>query len=189
MPRKTTYTATRKNIQEIRIYIDDSNLWIQGQKASAEKHRYRVQSDPTWRFDAGKLKDVLTQNCGLPADENVKTIVDLYGSTPPMVGSIWKAIESCEVEVHTFERSPWNSREKEVDAEIIAASVDDAADLYYNGKSAIFIIVSGDKDLLRAVLRIAKRKFEVHVWSWANGMSGAYKQPKGECLLQKDDGV
>ncbi|KAJ4316689.1 hypothetical protein N0V84_007737 [Fusarium piperis] len=182
MPRKTTRTATRKSAQQIRIYIDDSNLWIQGQKASAQKHRYRVESDPTWRFDAGKLKNVLTQNCGLPADEDIKAIVDLYGSTPPNVESIWTAIESCDVRVHTFERSPCTSREKEVDAEIIAASVSDAADLHYGGVSAIFIIVSGDKDLIRAVLRIAKRGFETHVWSWANGMSGAYTQPKEDCL-------
>lgn len=188
-PRKTTRTAMRRSTQEIRIYIDDSNLWIQGQKASAQKHRYRVESDPTWRFDAGKLKNVLTQNCGLPADEDVKAIVDLYGSTPPNVESIWKAIKSCKVEVHTFERSSWTSREKEVDAEIIAASVSDAADLYYEGKCGIFIIVSGDKDLLRAVLRIAKRGFEVHVWSWINGMSGAYTQPKEECRLLMDQGL
>lgn len=187
-PRKTTRTAMRKSTHEVRIYIDDSNLWIQGQKASAQKHRYRVESDPTWRFDAGKLKSVLTQNCGLPADEEINAIVNLYGSTPPNVGSIWKAIKSCKVEVYTFERSSCTSREKEVDAEIIAASVSDAADLFYEAKSAIFIIVSGDKDLIRAVLRIANRGFQVHVWSWTNGMSGAYTQPKGECRDLMDKG-
>lgn len=188
-PRKSTRTPTRKSTKQIRIYIDDSNLWIQGQKASAQKHRYLVESDPTWRFDASKLKDVLTQNCGLAADEDIKVKVDLYGSTPPNVESIWTAIESCNVQVHTFERSSWTSREKEVDAEIIAASVSDAADMFYGGDSGIFIIVSGDKDLLRAVLRITDRGFETHVWSWTNGMSWAYTQPKEDCRRRMDEGL
>ncbi|KAM0431502.1 hypothetical protein ACHAPT_005480 [Fusarium lateritium] len=188
-PPNSTRTAAGKSIQQIRIYIDNSNVWIQGQRASAEKHRLQVKLDPTWRFDAGRLQNVLTQNCGLPPDEETTVIVDLYGSTPPPVDTIWKAIESHNVTVHTFERSSWTGREKEVDAEIIAASVSDAADLFHAGVSSTFIIVSGDKDLLRAVLRIAARGFEVHVWSWRNALSGVYKEPKRQdCCELMDKG-
>ncbi|KAI8712930.1 hypothetical protein NCS52_01392700 [Fusarium sp. LHS14.1] len=187
--RISTRAATPRRAEQVRIYIDNSNVWIQGQRTSAEKKRLQEKLDPTWRFDAWELKNVLTQNCGLPADEDVHAIVDLYGSTPPEVDATWKAIKSCDVRVHTFRRSSWTKHEKEVDAEIIAASVSDAADLEHGGVSSTFIIVSGDKDLIRAVLRIAGREFQVHVWSWRNGISAAYTHPKDECRRLMDRGL
>ncbi|EEU34708.1 uncharacterized protein NECHADRAFT_87019 [Fusarium vanettenii 77-13-4] len=165
--RISTRAATPRRVEQIRIYIDNSNVWIQGQRTSAEKRGLPEKLDPTWRFDAGKLKNVLTQNCGLPADEDVQAIVDLYGSTPHEIDATWRAIESCDVRVHTFERSSWTKREKKSTLK--------------SSRPRTFIIVSGDKDLIRAVLRIAKREFQVHVWSWRNGISAAYTQPKEEC--------
>jgi hypothetical protein len=45
----------------IYMYIDNSNLWIQGRKTFAEKNNMAVPDDPRWRFDAGALRDILVE--------------------------------------------------------------------------------------------------------------------------------
>lgn len=162
----------------VRIYIDNSNLWIQGQKTYAENRGLREPWDPTWRFDVGRLKAVLLEKSGLLHEERDYTVkVRLYGSTPPPVDTVWRAIESHNVQVSTFARSSWTGREKEVDAEIIADSVDESSEDYHRAAGSVFMIVSGDRDLDRAVQKISQKYgFQVHVWSWRNALAGIYSQ-------------
>ncbi|KAL2168678.1 hypothetical protein VTG60DRAFT_6961 [Thermothelomyces hinnuleus] len=170
----------------IYIYIDHANLWIQGQKTYAEKKRLKVSWDPTWRFDIGRLRGILLAHSGLNADEKTfEPKVSLYGSTPPPVDMVWRGIESHNVKVKTFKRSSWNRREKQVDAELIAESSVQAADAYYAQVPAVFIIVSGDRDVRSAIVRITTQyRFPVHLWSWENALArvfrAANKQEKGE---------
>ncbi len=175
--RNISRTASSREIEtgNVFIYIDNSNLWIQGQRTYAEKHKQDADRDPRWRFDAGILKDVLLTESGLSAREaTFKPKIRLYGSTPPVVDSVWKAIESHDIKVRTFARSSWTRREKEVDAELIADSVEEASEAYYTAIPAVFIIVSGDRDLRSAVVRIAKKGFPVHIWSWKNGLANSF---------------
>jgi hypothetical protein len=160
------------------IYIDNSNLWIQGQRTYAEKRGLDVSWDPTWRFDVGRLRDILLSNSGLRADEKTFDVkVDLYGSTPPPVDTVWKAIESHNVKVNTFERSSWTRREKQVDAELIADSIEQASEAYHKQIPTVFIIVSGDRDVRSAVVRITRKYHcQVHLWSWKNGLATVYKR-------------
>ncbi|KAH6630955.1 hypothetical protein B0J18DRAFT_488683 [Chaetomium sp. MPI-SDFR-AT-0129] len=130
------------------IYIDNSNLWIQGQRTAEEK-----------TFD-------------------VK--INLYGSTPPPVDTVWKAIESHNVNVTTFKRSSWNQREKQVDAELIARSSTQAVKAYYQGVPAVFIIVSGDRDVRSAVMAITEQRYRVHLWSWNNGLAKIFREHDDE---------
>ncbi|EON99059.1 hypothetical protein UCRPA7_5386 [Phaeoacremonium minimum UCRPA7] len=178
--------AGERSFGNIHIYIDNSNLWIQGQKTYAQKRGLKVQWDPTWRFDVGRLKDILTENSELGADEKTFDIrVNLYGSTPPPVDTVWRAIESHNVKVSTFARSSWTGREKEVDAEIVADSVDEASEAYRDQMPSTFIMVSGDRDLLSAIRKIRdKYGFSVHVWSWKNCLASIYMQPQGRELVQ-----
>ncbi|KAL2151223.1 hypothetical protein VTH82DRAFT_6321 [Thermothelomyces myriococcoides] len=165
----------------IYIYIDNANLWIQGQKTYAEKKRLRVSWDPTWRFDVGRLQDILLANSGLTPDEKTfEPDVKLYGSTPPPVDTVWMAIEKHKVTVKTFPKSFWNKREKQVDSELIADSTDQASDAYHKPKPAVFIIVSGDRDVRSAVVKITKRGFPVHLWSWANGLAQVFRPDGGD---------
>ena len=169
----------------VRIYIDNSNLWIQGQKTYAEKKGLREPWDPTWRFDVGRLKALLLGKSGLLPEEKEFTVkVTLYGSTPPPVDTVWRAIESHDVKVSTFERSSWTGREKEVDAEIIADSVYEACEDYHTAAGAVFIVVSGDRDIDRAIQKISQNcGFKVHVWSWKNALAGVYSQRKADRVM------
>lgn len=173
-----TADPSRPGSGYVRIYIDNSNLWIQGQKTYAERQGLREPWDPTWRFDVGRVKAILLENSALhPQHKELTVKVKLYGSTPPPVDTVWKAIESHNVEVSTFARSSWTGREKEVDAEMIADSVDEASEDYHSTADSVFMIVSGDRDLDRAVQKISQKYgFQVHVWSWKNALAGIYSQ-------------
>ncbi|KAJ4292886.1 hypothetical protein N0V88_005546 [Collariella sp. IMI 366227] len=171
-----------RHFGDIFIHIDNSNLWIQGQRTYAERKKLDVSSDPTWRFDVGRLRQVLLANSGLKADKkSFNVYVNLYGSTPPPVDTVWEAIASHNVKVCTFERSSWTKREKQVDAELIAESVAQAANAYHSQIPTVFIIVSGDRDVRSAVSRIT-RKYgcHVHMWSWQNCLAKVYTRPDNE---------
>jgi hypothetical protein len=83
-------------------------------------------------------------------------------------------MKSCKINVKTFKRNPYSGREKKVDAEIIADAVDDASESYHSYTPSEFVIVSGDSDIQRAVPKIIKRGFPVHVWSWKNCLANEY---------------
>ena len=184
MSATTTNIAPASPHQRIiHIYIDNSNLWIQGQKTYAETMGQAVSFDPTWRFDVGRLKAILTKNSSL-GDENIDfhVKVKLYGSTPPPVDTVWEAIKSHDVTVNTWARSAWTGREKQVDQRIAVDSASQAADDQHGGIRSEFMLVTGDSDLLPAVEAIATRGFPVHVWSWGNCLAGVYKQQKEELV-------
>ncbi|KAK0652660.1 hypothetical protein B0T16DRAFT_322287, partial [Cercophora newfieldiana] len=151
----------------IYIYIDNSNLWIQGRKTHAAALNLHTEDDPTWRFDAGILKSILLQKCRIETEPNQKNVhTYLYGSTPPPVDTVWEAFGHRNVKVKTFERNHHSGREKKVDTQLVTDAVNDAADAAILRVDSEFVIVSGDSDIRTAVMSIAdKRKFPVHVWS------------------------
>lgn len=159
----------------VHVYIDNSNLWIQGQKTYAERRGLHTSWDPTWRFDVGRLKRILMDNPKLQsASSTSKVDFHLYGSTPPPVDSVWAAIKSHDVTVRTFPRSTWTRREKQVDNGMSLHSALQAESDKNAKVRSEFMIISGDRDLHLAVEEIAARGFPVHVWSWKNSLSRVY---------------
>ncbi|KAK3902643.1 hypothetical protein C8A05DRAFT_43980 [Staphylotrichum tortipilum] len=167
-----------QGVGNIFICIDNSNLWIQGQRTYAEKKGLNVPCDPTWRFDVGRLREILLNNSGLTADEKKFVVkVQLYGSAPPPVETVWTAMAAHDVNVNTFERSSWTGREKQVDTELIADAIEQAYEAFQLKIPTVFIIVSGDRDVRSAVTRITKKRdCQVHLWSWSNGLARVFTQ-------------
>ncbi|VUC28785.1 unnamed protein product [Clonostachys rosea] len=162
----------------IHVYIDNSNLWIQGQEMYAKVHNQPVPN-PKWRFHFGKVKALLTRESQLSLDQfNYELKVNLYASTPPQVETVWTSMESEDVRVKIFPKSSITNREKEVDVRLAIDAVEKATEASYTGEHCVFMIVSGDRDLFQAVERIIKRGFEVHVWSWKNSLTKVYDQPR-----------
>ena len=167
------------------VYIDNSNIWIQGQKTYADKYnRDTIDEDLEWRFNVGNLKETLLAKSGLSAHEAAfKPNIKWYGSMPLV---FIKLLESHDMTVKTFAKSSWTGREKEVDTELVADAVEDAADACYTKTPAVFIIVSGDRDLRPAVVKIANKGFPVHIWSWKNGIAESFTREDKDvdpCLL------
>ncbi|KAK5655312.1 hypothetical protein OQA88_5879 [Cercophora sp. LCS_1] len=171
------------------IYIDNSNLWIQGRKTHAAL-KLHTDDDPTWRFDAGKLKAILLTKCSIEVETDQKNVhTYLYGSTPPPVDTVWEAFGHRNVKVKTFERNFHSGREKKVDTQLVTDAVNDAADAAIDRVDSEFVIVSGDSDIRTAVLTIAdKRRFPVHVWSWNNCLASEYvREPHERVSIHRLD--
>lgn len=70
---------SQSNYVECYVFVDHSNLWIEGQKAQKVKD---VDHDPRYRVDLGKFLTIITKNRQLSK-------AFLYGSVPPPNDSVW----------------------------------------------------------------------------------------------------
>ena len=68
---------------ECYVFIDDSNLWIPGQKATAKKLK-DADTDPRFRVDLGRFMTLVAK------DRHVSKAF-LYGSKPPPNDTVWNA--------------------------------------------------------------------------------------------------
>lgn len=153
--------------KDINLYLDDSNVFIEGRKVSAVKKglaqnindaaRRRI-ADETYRLDFGKLIEI---TCGYEAVTTAK----FYGSRPPKNDSVWDAAKQHGFELNIFDRSNFG-KEKKVDTTIVR---DITVDILRNLKPATdeIVLISGDADFVPAV-ELAKAEgyiFKVAYWS------------------------
>ena len=157
---------------ECHVFIDNSNLWLEGQRLKGKKLK-DTDIDHRFRVDLAKLKRVVTK------DRRIANAF-LYGSRSPAsnkADQFWKAAEEKGFAVKIYERSAHGS-EKEVDTAMTADIVDLAGDTFYARKAdvAIFIIVTGDRDLRPPIEKVIKREIHVELWSWGHSMSHVFKE-------------
>ena len=149
------------------IYVDNSNVWIEGQRVSAVAKGMapdiygamnRGIVDQSWRIDYGSL---YTFVCG--QDITKVGRVSLWGSIPPS-DSFWKMVEDNGFEVIKFDRSP-SGKEKKVDTGIVHCLTKDAYTCIDKEASEI-TLVAGDKDYVPAVEDLVAQGFRVVVYFW-----------------------
>ena len=151
------------------VFVDNSNVWIEGKIASAvahgwaknnvEAHRKKIE-DSSWRIDFGKLLQCVT--CGHVKD--IKKAV-LFGSKPPHNDSLWNAMAKAQFEVIALDRNVVG-KEKAVDTGIIA-KIDKT--LYKEASEGdTFILVMGDKDFIPALEAIREESCVSIVAFWSN---------------------
>ena len=147
------------------VFIDDSNLWISGQKAQGAKLR-DADNDPRFRVDLGRLLGVLTINAEV-------SHAFLYGSYPPPNDTVWKAAREKNFNVKTYRRSS-SGKEKEIDVAMAADIVEMKCE--YADENSTFVIVTGDRDLKSPVEKVLKKNISVHLWSWRQSLSLEYRR-------------
>lgn len=147
------------------VYVDNSNVWIEGMRVSAVKNGLAPDIwtanaekivDYGWRLDFGRLYDF----AGGDADGRAV----LYGSKPPPNDSMWKAAEHKGFEVVVFERSTSN-REKKVDTQMAADIVSDSYERMKPDEDEI-TVVAGDSDYVPVVEKLRQRGFSCSVVFW-----------------------
>lgn len=155
---------------DVIILVDNSNLFIEGQKCSARIKGVTkanvTDKDPqdiSWRIDFGKLLAVLAN------DRQVRKAI-LVGSRPPKNDTVWTAAQAKGFEVITHDRDA-NNREKAVDTELVAQGTK----LICTEPGPLELVVaSGDRDFI-PVVRIAQDmgyKVEMVAFSSAFSSSG-----------------
>lgn len=156
--------------KEIYAFVDNSNIFIEAQRAYAKKNYYPIEIglESKFRLDFGKLFSYIRDSRGniFFTGINERHYPKLYGSEPPKMDSIWKFLKNLGVDVSVFTRNSFN-KEKEVDA----ALVWDVAELVIESKNEdnsnkVIAIAGGDKDFLSLYEKGIKAGFEVEYYSW-----------------------
>lgn len=151
------------------VFVDNSNVWIEGKIASAvakgwakntsEAHIRKIE-DKAWRIDFGKLLNCVTKG-------NISEIRNavLFGSKPPHNDSLWHSMSSAQFEVIALDRNI-AGKEKAIDTGITAKI---AKSLYkYASKGDTFVLVMGDKDFKPALEAIRDEGCTSIVAFWDN---------------------
>jgi uncharacterized LabA/DUF88 family protein len=147
------------------VYVDNSNVWIEGMHVSAverglalsvwDAQRDRIV-DTSWRFDFGRLYE-------FAGGTDVKRAF-LYGSRPPANDSLWNMARAKGFEVVVFDRNVAN-KEKKIDTQLASDMIEHSYEL---AKAADddFTLVSGDTDYVPVIEKLKRRGFKVDVCFW-----------------------
>lgn len=150
------------------IYVDNSNLYIEGRRASAVAQglagniREAMDGgilDHGYTISFGKLHEFLTGN-----DLSKIRRAALFGSRPPPNDSIWQHATRAGFELHLEDRNVRN-KEKKIDTGIATLLTKDA---YKHGKPAedLFVLVAGDADYVPTINELKADGYKVEVVFW-----------------------
>lgn len=150
------------------VYVDNSNLYIEGMRVSAVQRGLvpSVQEamalhtvDHDWSYDFGKLYQAIcpdTAQIGRSA---------LFGSRPPANDSLWEMARVEGFEVTTFDRN-FANHEKEVDVAISTLLMEDSYEHMQATRGDRAVLVSGDRDYVPTVKSLARRGLPTTVVFW-----------------------
>ena len=161
------------------IYVDKSNLFIEGQRVSAVQRRmahsiaYAMNSgivDMSYCISFTRLYSVITGNISVTSERFAihthKTDVAravVFGSGSLENEEVREAAEQAGFEVKAHSRN-FSNKEKKVNVDIVATMVRDA---YRNAKEGdVFNLAAGDKDYVPAVKMIISDGMKVKVTFW-----------------------
>ncbi len=149
------------------VYVDNSNLYIEGRRVSAVRTGLAdniIQAmndrilDHGYTISFGKLHEFLTGN-----DLSQIKRVALFGSRPPPNDSIWRFAERAGFELHLEDRN-YANKEKRIDTGIVTLMMKDA---YRNASPGdTFVLVAGDGDYIPTIREMISDGFNVEVVFW-----------------------
>ena len=112
-----------KSDEKVCIFIDHSNLFIEGRKYMAKQQHLVVKQDNRYRIEFSEITKVLAKNRNILCTK-------LYGSGSLSNSPVWTAMKEEGIQPKVFDRSA-RGREKEVDSTLVADVVDKAACLQF----------------------------------------------------------
>lgn len=122
------------------IVVDNSNIFIEGQKYSAKVKGQKGASDPSWRINFGSLL------AGLADGRQIHAAI-LVGSRPPAQDTVWKEAEKLGFSVTVHDRDA-QGKEKAVDTELVAQGTEAIVEA---PEPMTLVIASGDRDFIPLV--------------------------------------
>ena len=150
------------------IYVDNSDVWIEGQRVSAVRKKHAndiVQAmneqifDPTWRMDFGAL---LRLAGGYDKAAIGRAV--LFGSKPPDTDTLWAAARRNGFEVVAPDRV--HGREKKIDTSIATEMTSAPLDCQLDPKRDRFVLVGGDRDFVPPVEKLRGWGYPVTAVFW-----------------------
>ena len=150
------------------VYVDNSNVWIEGRRASAvakglAPNAWEASQDDVldmdWTYDFGRLYEL-----ACPSDNAIGRSV-LFGSRPPPNDSLWQTARDQGFEVEVFDRSP-SGKEKQVDTGIVTMMIEDSFQHMKADRGDIAVLLAGDRDYVPAVASLGSRGIGTRVVFW-----------------------
>ena len=152
------------------VYVDNSNVWIEGKRVAAVKNglalniddaiRYNV-FDNNYRLDFGRLHEFVGGN-----DPGEIKRAALFGSRLPENDSLWKMAKKHGFETIIEDRNVRN-KEKRVDTGIVTLMMKDAYTLADKVKDTL-TLVAGDGDYVPTFKALIADGFTVNVAFWGH---------------------
>lgn len=155
------------------VYVDNSNVWIEGMRVSAVRNGMAADSrdamnrqvtDRNWSYDFGRLYQAVC-----PQLEQIGR-ASLFGSRPPKNDSLWQLAKNAGFHVEVFDRN-YNNQEKEVDVAIATQMVADSYEYMKIERNDRVVLLSGDRDYLPSVKQLSSRGFPTSVVFWEHATS------------------
>jgi len=155
------------------VYVDNSNIWIEGQRLQAVRQglapdlrtALRCGILAPWTYDFGRLYSL-----ACPRNEQIGRSI-LYGSKPPDSDSIWRRARDADFQVETFDRSIHTNKEKQVDVALSTTMLDDSYTHMRAASGDIVVLVAGDRDFLPTIRSLQNRGIGIRVVFWTHAVS------------------
>jgi hypothetical protein len=144
------------------VFVEDSNLWVAGQKAQGQRLK-DADHDSRFRVDLGRFLTLVTKG-------RIISKSFLYGSTPPLNDSVWKAAEEKRFVVQKYSRSG-SGKAKEVHAAMVCDIMETP-----NDTNTVCIIVTGDRNLKPVIDNKLENGVHIELWSWNNALATEFRQ-------------
>ncbi len=152
------------------IFVDNSNIFIEGQKAAAMAENSETQGK-LYRLDFGRLFRYLTPKGSTAFFQlDSELFPKLYGSEPPPLDTLWQILKQMGVGLKVFQRNP-RGIEKRVDAALII----DVSRLVYKLQpkpDGEIVIVAGDLDYYDLVGLAKGAGWNVRIVCWRHATAG-----------------
>lgn len=172
-------TRTTGSRNGVWIYVDNSNVWIEGKKLASRLSNFNTYEDPRLRIDIGELTSAVAANRPI-----VET--NIYGSRPPKADSLWKRMEDLGFKVHIHDRSRKTGKEKMVDTQM-SVHITRTAGKKSPELGSAFIVVSGDADHIPAIKVAMEEHWKVEVHMWQHAISGLLRKLSGIKVCNLDE--
>lgn len=142
------------------LFIDDSNLFIEGQRTAGKREPADPSARSRFRVDFGRLLEWTAEG---------RTLADVYlvGSRPLEVDSFWKVLPSRGIRPKIFDRQ--GGREKGVDHDLVAEMVE--ASVREEKTDGVIALVAGDGDYRSTLDRLNGKGWSLEVYFWSSGCS------------------
>lgn len=152
-------------MDECVIIVDNSNIWIEGMKHSAQLKGLPATADGkepcdySWRIDFGKLLNHVAEG------KKIRKAI-LVGSRPPKNDSLWNAVQKHGFDVIVKDRNSQN-KEKAVDTKLVAIG----CKLIYTTKPATLKILSGDSDFSPLIEVANEASWDTEMWAFSSAFT------------------
>lgn len=145
-------------MDRLHIFLDNSNVWIEGQRAATGAGLGDDRKDAAYRIDFGELLKLVGAGRAIVQ-------ANLYGSEPPPNDSVWNIAKDRGFTPTVFKRN-FQNREKKVDTQLC---VDVTRAVYsHMPTDRTMVLVAGDADYMPAIEVALQRGWKVEVYFWAN---------------------